>query len=230
MSRFRNNTNSSNITIYYKKNSNSHNNINVDGIDIKDKINFDNNMLTKITEDNTLIDNTLIDNTLIDNTLIVKSHIPSIGYFSFDLDDLNSGKQVNNIQSSPVFYNRYDNNILDGLEVNYKLSIKDELFVKNNITAFSEAVISDINFKYNICDMVDGLEIINKLKPIRYKWKKNNKDMIGFIAQDVEKVLPIIVKDIDNIKVINENKIIPYLVNSIKNINKRLNEYRPKYI
>lgn len=205
MSRFTNSTNSSNITIYYKKNSEFHNNINVDGIDILDEINFNN----KIPQD---------------NTLIVKSHIPSIGYFSFDLNN------VNNKQSSAIFYNRYDNNILDGLEINYKLSIKDELFVKNNITAFSEAVISDINFKYNICDMVDGLEIINKLKPIRYKWKKNNKDMIGFIAQDVEQVLPIIVKDIDNVKVINENKIIPYLVNSIKNINKRLNEYRSRYI
>jgi len=212
MSRFTNNTDSSNITIYYKKNSDFHNSINVDGIDIQYEISYeDNNLLT----------------TVLDNTLIVKSHIPSIGYFSFDL---NNAQQANNIQSSSVFYNRYDNNILDGLEVNYKLSIKDELFVKNNITAFSEAVISDINFKYNICDMVDGLEIINKLKPIRYKWKKDNKDMIGFIAQDVEKVLPVIVKDIDNVKVINENKIIPYLVNSIKNINKRLNEYRSRYI
>ena len=212
MSRFTNNTDSSNITIHYKKNSDFHNNINVDGIDILDEVNFDTNMLTKITQV---------------NTLIVKSHIPSIGYFSFDL---NSEKQVKDIKSSPIFHNRYDNNILDGLEINYKLSIKDELFVKNNITAFSEAVISDINFKYNICDMVDGLEIINKLKPIRYKWKKDDKDMIGFIAQDVEQVLPIIVKDIDNVKVINENKIIPYLVNSIKNINKRLNEYRSRYI
>ena len=54
--------------------------------------------------------------------------------------------------------------------------------------------------------------------------------MIGFIAQDVEKVLPITVKNYNNFKVINENKIIPYLVNSIKNINKRLNEYRRSHL
>lgn len=213
MSRFTNNTNSSNITIYFKKNSESHNNFNsnVNGIDIENELIYNTNMLSIVTQG---------------DVLEVKSHLPYIGYFSYVVND----DIVSNISSSSQFINNYSGSTINGLEINSNLSIEYELFVKNNITAFSTNVTSDINLKYDINNIVDGLEIINKLKPVRYKWKKDNKDMIGFIAQDVEEVLPITVKNYDNFKVINENKIIPYLVNSIKNINKRLNEHRRSHL
>lgn len=214
MNKFINSTGSSKITIFYKKNSSNHNNI-VDDVNIEtDGVN-----IVKGDSINTrLLGTGMIT---LGNDLIVKSHISTIGYFNFTVN----GENVVDIDNSSIFYNRYNGTILDGLEIIKNLSILKELFVSENITAFSTAVISDNRFKYNINNITDGLEVINKLQPVRYKWKKNNKKMIGFIAQDVENILPIVVKDVKDVKVIKIDKIIPYLVNSIKNINKRLNEY-----
>ena len=214
MNKFINSTNSSKVTIFYKKNSSNHNNIIENGNIKTDGI------VISINDD--INDRMLVTGMIIEgNILVVKSYIPSIGYFSFVIN----GRNINNLNSSTILSYIYDGNTMNRLELNNNLSILRELFVSENITAFSTAVISDNRFKYNINDITDGLEVINKLQPVKYRWKKNNKKMIGFIAQDVENVLPIIVRDINDVKVIKIDKIIPYLVNSIKNINKRLNGY-----
>lgn len=50
---------------------------------------------------------------------------------------------------------------------------------------------SDISYKKNIKNSDLGLEFINKLKPVMYKWKKQDDDRIhyGLIAQDIKKIL-----------------------------------------
>ena len=52
-------------------------------------------------------------------------------------------------------------------------------------------VASDIRLKENIRENMFGLSDIMKLRPITYDWiDKSNKDIKGFIAQEVQKVLP----------------------------------------
>jgi hypothetical protein len=57
--------------------------------------------------------------------------------------------------------------------------------------------VSDIKHKKNINTINYGLKDILKLRPVTYNWKINdNGTRIGFIAQEVEKVIPeIITKD-----------------------------------
>jgi hypothetical protein len=59
--------------------------------------------------------------------------------------------------------------------------------------------VSDIAFKENIRDLELGLKHILDLKPRRFDWKEgkglNEKNTIGFIAQEVEESIPDIVKD-----------------------------------
>ena len=59
-----------------------------------------------------------------------------------------------------------------------------------------------------------------------YQPQDYNKDEVGFLAQEVQQILPIIVKDsyYKNIsyKKLNETKIIAYLINVIKNIHNRI--------
>ena len=50
---------------------------------------------------------------------------------------------------------------------------------------------SDIGFKENIVSISEGLSIINQLNPVTFDWKNKAKGTnSGFIAQEVEKILP----------------------------------------
>ena len=217
-----NNCDNSNIKVFYKKNTIEHNDIKINNKILTDGITIQKycNLNIDISE-NDFINFT---NTSY-KTIIVKSHLPNIGYYDIDIND----KNVLNIKNSDNFYNNYDDNILDGLIINKTFSVQGEVLVKDDITAFSTTIPSDIRLKKDVKEITNGLEIINKLRPVSFKWKKNNKESIGFIAQEIQLILPHFVKDtkLDGIpiKTIKQDKLIPYIVNSIKNISNRLKKY-----
>jgi len=65
-----------------------------------------------------------------------------------------------------------------------------------NATASSINAISDVSLKENIRDLDKGLETILALQPRRFDWKNGDgNDIMGFVAQEVETVLPELVHD-----------------------------------
>lgn len=216
-----NNCTNQNINVYYKVNSKLHNQVKQNdeilshGILIK-KLNY-------IKFDNYLNEFTRYINSKNLKTLIVKSHLNNIGYFDINID---FNCQIININKSSKFNNHKKDNGEIYLTINHLVSIQKDLFVKGDVTAFSIFVPSDKELKQNINEITDGLSIINKLRPVKFKWKKNNNKSIGFIAQEVENVLPNLVKTSpENTKIIKQDKLIVYIVDSIKNINNRLKKY-----
>jgi hypothetical protein len=110
----------------------------------------------------------------------------------------------------------------------YKLQVNSQIFATNATIATS-----DIRFKENIQPLDKGLEIINKLKPVKFNFittTENNFsefDEIGFIAQDVEGALSTelfakaVVKKLDEGKEdsalgLMTEKFIPILVKAIQ--------------
>jgi pyruvate formate-lyase activating enzyme-like uncharacterized protein len=90
---------------------------------------------------------------------------------------------------------------------------------------------SDIRMKNNVMDInqsdVDKLLQLNS-KSYSYKDDEDQRKRFGFIAQDVEKLYPNIVKDGANgMKSLNYDDIIPLTVESIKNINNKINKIVP---
>jgi len=84
---------------------------------------------------------------------------------------------------------------------------------------------SDRRFKGDIRELSDGLLSITQLQGVQYKWKRgefpergfDNSTHTGFIAQEVEKVLPnIVTTGLDGYKSINYNEVIPTLVEALK--------------
>ena len=68
------------------------------------------------------------------------------------------------------------------------------------ITAVGLTCTSDERLKTNI-EEVRNSEVIYHLKPVQYNWKDPNQDQrvkFGFIAQDVEKLLPSVVNNVDD--------------------------------
>jgi hypothetical protein len=137
------------------------------------------------------------------------------------------GSNVNDIWfSGPqnTSYSWYSN-----LNVNMRLDSNANLIVWNDIIGFNSA--SDKKLKKDIKDLnLNCTELINKIKPVEFTWrnieevpsnKKNTIDF-GFIAQDIELLLPNLVKEITSYKTINYDKFTPYLVKAIQEINKRL--------
>jgi hypothetical protein len=111
---------------------------------------------------------------------------------------------------------------------NYLLQVNSQIFATNATIATS-----DIRFKENIQPLDKGLEIINKLKPVKFNFittTENNFsefDEIGFIAQDVEGALSTelfakaVVKKLDEGKEdsalgLMTEKLIPILVKAIQ--------------
>lgn len=89
-------------------------------------------------------------------------------------------------------------------------------------TGASWASPSDIRLKKDIVDFKDGLEKILNLNPVYYKFKENDeKEHIGFIAQDVELVTPYMVRinnsnGLEDCRVLDESALTKILVNAIK--------------
>tara|TARA_B100000131_G_scaffold320592_1_gene369122 strand:- start:358 stop:3600 length:3243 start_codon:yes stop_codon:yes gene_type:complete len=76
---------------------------------------------------------------------------------------------------------------------------EDGLTLENNsgygkVTAHSFVTYSDENLKMNIEPMHDALSTVKKLQGVTYDWKNTGENDIGFIAQDVQEVVPEVVK------------------------------------
>ena len=94
-----------------------------------------------------------------------------------------------------------------------------------NATSTSITAISDESLKENICDLETGLTEVMALRPRRFDWKEETKlpekNNAGFIAQEVEQVLPELVYDYQydtdtTKKALKMGDILPTLVKAIQ--------------
>jgi hypothetical protein len=80
-------------------------------------------------------------------------------------------------------------------------SYNAELFYNNNFTSLvgyiqisgttaSYVSVSDYRLKENIVPMVGALDKVAQLKPVTYKWKSDGSDGQGFIAHELQAVVP----------------------------------------
>jgi hypothetical protein len=94
---------------------------------------------------------------------------------------------------------------------------------------------SDIKLKTSICPITYGISEISQLNPVSFYWCDNEKErrgsnrQVGFIAQEVEPIIPEAVgQGADGIYSLDPNKIIPALVKSIQELTKRVEELEKK--
>jgi hypothetical protein len=93
---------------------------------------------------------------------------------------------------------------------------------------------SDIRWKKNIDPIEGSLEKVKQLQGVHYDWKDENKDQsrqIGFIAQDVEKIFPELVKtDEKGYKSMNYSKVVTVLVESVKELDDENRELEDRIV
>jgi len=62
--------------------------------------------------------------------------------------------------------------------------------ITTNGTATTYATSSDYRLKENVLPMVGALDTVAQLKPVTYKWKSDGSDGQGFIAHELQEVVP----------------------------------------
>jgi len=110
------------------------------------------------------------------------------------------------------------------------------LFTNTSLTVVGDVIAfgspSDIRLKENIKPIESALDKVSKLQGVTFNWKKSDsildiKEDIGFIAQDVQKVLPELVKENkDGILSMRHQGIAPILLEAIKELKAEIEELK----
>ena len=111
------------------------------------------------------------------------------------------------------------------------------LQVAGDIIANSIAGSSDARFKKNITPIENPLQKVLQLRGVNFDWKTNEfsarsfseNRSLGFIAQEVEKVLPEIVqteKTVEGYKAVQYDKVVALLVEAIKEQQKQIDSLK----
>jgi hypothetical protein len=93
------------------------------------------------------------------------------------------------------------------------------------MTAINFNSTSDINLKTNIQTVENALETVNTLRGVSFDWKETGFGSYGVIAQELEEVLPELVKD-GEVKSVNYNGIIGVLIEAVKELKKEVEELK----
>ena len=83
---------------------------------------------------------------------------------------------------------------------------------------------SSIVMKKEVVDVRDGVEMINKLRPVNYKWIHDDQEDGGVIAEEIEKVMPECVSEVDGIKHIKPMMLIGYLIKSVQELSEKVRD------
>lgn len=121
----------------------------------------------------------------------------------------------------------------------FRFTYEGDLHTDGGAFFFSTTINSDRKLKKNIRSLDQyGLNEVLKLKPVMYDWKNEERggDNIGFIAQDVQEIIPELVKE--SLLISGEegetklgveySKLVVVLTNAIKEQQKQIDELKQK--
>ena len=114
----------------------------------------------------------------------------------------------------------------------FNLSGEDgDLIVAGNMTAYGSA--SDLRLKENIATIENPLNKVSQLRGVTFNYKEDGSKSTGLIAQELEKVLPEVVyetEDINdsdnNFKAVRYGNVVGLLVEAIKELKAEVEELR----
>ena len=109
----------------------------------------------------------------------------------------------------------------------FRFESDGDFHADGDVYAFSTTVASDENLKKDITIVGDAVTKVEGLKGVTFKWKKSDAESAGVIAQDVEKVLPEVVKTVQDpdgnpYKAVNYSGITSILIEAIKDLSARI--------
>ena len=117
----------------------------------------------------------------------------------------------------------------------YRLDVSGSINASGSVRANGVVLTSDARYKAHVQPLDSSLNTVLALRGVSYDWDRGTwKDrnfpdgrQIGFLAQELEKVLPELVQTDENgYKAVNYVGVIPILVEAVKEQQKQINEFR----
>ena len=106
----------------------------------------------------------------------------------------------------------------------YKLDVAGTIRATGDVIAYS-----DERLKENIKTIDNSLEKVNKLRGVEFNKIGEDKKSIGVIAQEIENIIPEVVKtDDQGMKSVAYGNVVGLLIESIKELNKEVEELKTK--
>lgn len=87
---------------------------------------------------------------------------------------------------------------------------------------------SSADDKTDMQPFLGGMDIIRRLKPLRFKWKANGSDSLGLNAEDVAEVEPLLISrnEKDDVGDVSEASLQVILINAIRELEERVDRQR----
>ena len=108
------------------------------------------------------------------------------------------------------------------LRQNYTLTLAQALWIPRISTHCLTK-----NLKNNVQEIKNALETISKITGVSFDWSENDKKSYGVIAQEIQKIIPELVEG-EEVKTVNYSGIIPFLINSVKELDERVKKLENK--
>ena len=105
-----------------------------------------------------------------------------------------------------------------------------------DVVAFSSTIASDKRLKENVKDLNYGLKDVLNIRPVSFDWKekRNAQHDIGVIAQEIEKIIPEVVEEVDTLNSEDTHKTVDYakltsvLIKAVQEQQEQINELKEK--
>jgi len=142
--------------------------------------------------------------------------------------NLSSGAQIqSSVDGRAVLLNRINDN---GVTMEFHRGGTSVGNISVTTVSTTYNVTSDYRLKEDL-QPINGLEIVNKIKVYDYKWKSEDSRMDGVLAHELAEVLPYAVtgvKDGEQMQSVDYSKIVPVMVQAIKELKAELDTLKNK--
>lgn len=104
-----------------------------------------------------------------------------------------------------------------------EVRVTGNLLVEGEVSANEAPVSSDRRLKTNIENIPGALEKVEQLNGVSFDWIKTGKSSAGIIAQEVQEVMPELVRDTGDHLTVVYNGLIGLLIEAVKELNEKMN-------
>ena len=116
----------------------------------------------------------------------------------------------------------------------FRFESDGDFHADGDVVAYSSTTASDSRLKTDISTINDALGTVGKLRGVSYKWLRNGQKDIGVIAQEVEEVVPEVVKTKttlgldgeEEMKTVDYGKLVGVLINAINELKAEVEELK----
>lgn len=138
---------------------------------------------------------------------------PVTGAFRFNTDDGS--------------FEGYDGSAWGSIGGGVPLNANNDYYLDADLVVDGEVIsLSDANFKENIVtiDTTQSTEMVKAMRPVYYNMIDSDDRRVGFIAQEVQEILPEVVHDADDVLHISYGNMIAVLTSALQDALTRIEE------